>query len=127
MKISMNIIIVFFFFVTCLAITASSSSNEETCIRRNINRFRSQAPKSSLETTKKPSPMYDSLVNSLCRDTSRAVMFYVRIHGKFPSNYVKAMCNVFGDDVKKVKEYVVTNWLLLGGSKLVSSLSCDFH
>lgn len=51
----------------------------------------------------------------------------MRITGKFPSQYVEAMCNVFGDDEKKVKEYVEKIWLGLGGPKLVSSLSCVFH
>lgn len=119
MKTSMSIIVVFFI-VTFLAISAASLSPEETCIRRNINR--SQAPSSSLEPK---TSVFDSLVDKLCRDTGRAVMFYVRINGNFPSHYVKAMCNVFGDDEKKVKEYVLKKWL--GGSKLVSNLSCDFH
>lgn len=120
MKTSMSIIVVFFFLT--LAISAASLSPEETCIRRNINRSQSQAPRSSLEL--KTSTM-DSLVEKLCRDTARVVMFSVRITGKLPSYYVKAMCNVFGNDEKKVKEYVLKNWL--GGSKLVSSLSCAFH
>ncbi|EOA22756.1 hypothetical protein CARUB_v10003468mg [Capsella rubella] len=114
MKPSMSIVVVVFF-VTFQAISAFNP--EETCIRRNIDR--SQAPKSSLEPK---TPMFDSLRDTFCRDMARAVMFYVRITGKLPSHYVKAMCNVFGNDEKKVKEYVMDKWL--GGSKLVSNLSC---
>ncbi|KAG7654742.1 hypothetical protein ISN44_As01g018890 [Arabidopsis suecica] len=117
MKSSMSIIV--FLFVTIFTISASSLNPEETCIQRNINR--SQPPSSSLEPK---TSKFDFLVDKLCRDMARAVMFSVRITGKFPSHYVKAMCNVFGNDEKKVKEYVVKKWL--GGSKLVSSLSCAF-
>ncbi|XP_010477030.1 PREDICTED: uncharacterized protein LOC104756187 [Camelina sativa] len=114
MKTSMSIIIVFF--VTFLVISASSLNPEETCIQRDIDR--SQPPSFSLEPKK-------SMMDTLCRDMARFVMFSVRITGKFPSRYVKAMCNVFGNDEKKVKEYVLKRWL--GGSKFVSSLSCSFH
>ncbi|XP_010422559.1 PREDICTED: uncharacterized protein LOC104707825 [Camelina sativa] len=119
MKTSMSIVVVFFF-VAFYAISAASLNPEETCIRRNMDR--SRPPSSSLEPNKS---MFDSLRDTLCRDMGRAVMFYVRINGKFPSHYVKAMCNVFGNDEKKVKEYVMEKWL--GGSKLVSNISCAIH
>ncbi|KAF8081335.1 hypothetical protein N665_0891s0011 [Sinapis alba] len=112
-------IVVVLFFATFFAI--STASSHETCIRRNIDR--SQPPSSSLET--KTSSIFISLAEKICRDMARAVMFHVKITGKFPSHYVKAMCNVFGDDEKKVKEYVKKIWL--AGPKLVSSLSCVFH
>ncbi|KAG7557848.1 hypothetical protein ISN44_As11g037910 [Arabidopsis suecica] len=121
MKTSMSILVVVFF-ATFLAISAAPPLNpQEACIRRNINR--SQPPSSSLEH--KTSSIFDSLRDNLCRDMARAVMFYVRITGKFPAHYVKAMCNVFGNDEKKVKEYVMEKWL--GGSKLLSNVSCAFH
>ncbi|XP_056865010.1 uncharacterized protein LOC108812054 [Raphanus sativus] len=118
MKVSMSIIVVLFF-ATFVAI--STASSHETCIRRNIDR--SQPPSSSVET--KMLPIFVSLAEKICRDIARAVMFHVKITGKFPSHYVKAMCNVFGDDEKKVKEYVEKIWL--AAPKLVSSLSCVFH
>ncbi|CAL9233243.1 unnamed protein product [Arabidopsis halleri] len=120
MKTSMGILVVVFF-ATFLAISAAPPLNpQEACIRRNINR--SQPPSSSLEHK---TSIFDSLRDNLCRDMARAVMFYVRITGKFPAHYVKAMCNVFGNDEKKVKEYVMEKWL--GGSKLLSNVSCAFH
>ncbi|KAH0877788.1 hypothetical protein HID58_065182 [Brassica napus] len=120
MKVSISIIVVLFF-ATFVAISAAPS--HETCIRRNIDR--SQPPSSSLET--KTASRFITLAEMICRDMARSVMFHVRITGKFPSQYVEAMCNVFGDDEKKVKEYVEKIWLGLGGPKLVSSLSCVFH
>ncbi|CDY26156.1 BnaA06g12610D [Brassica napus] len=120
MKVSISIIVVLFF-ATSVAISAAPS--HETCIRRNIDR--SQPPSSSLET--KTASRFITLAEMICRDMARSVMFHVRITGKFPSQYVEAMCNVFGDDEKKVKEYVEKIWLGLGGPKLVSSLSCVFH
>ncbi|EOA36396.1 hypothetical protein CARUB_v10010836mg [Capsella rubella] len=118
MKTSMSMIIIFF--VTFFAISASSLNPEEDCIQRNIDR--SQPPSLSLEPPK--TSKVEAVVDKLCGDMARAVMFSVRITGKFPSHYVKSMCNVFGNDDKKVKEYVVKKWL--GGSKLASSLSCAF-
>ncbi|KAJ0257306.1 Transmembrane protein [Hirschfeldia incana] len=120
MKVSMSIVVILFF-ATFLTISAISS--HETCIRRNIDT--SQPPSPPQET--KTASIFISLAEKICRDMARAVMFRVRITGKFPSQYVKAMCNVFGNDEKKAKEYVEKIWLGGPMQLLVSSVSCVFH
>ncbi|EOA19301.1 hypothetical protein CARUB_v10002271mg [Capsella rubella] len=122
MKTSMSIIV---FFVTFIAVSVASMAEtinpEEACIRQNI--ARSQPPSLSAESTERPKFYF--LADQFCREASRVVMFYVRLNGKFPSYYVKTLCDVFGNDEKKVKEYVVTRWV--GFSKLASALTCVSH
>lgn len=88
MKTCMSIIILFFamFFAISAASMPGTINPEEACIRRNI--VRSQAPSSSAEPKRSK---LDILVDKLCRDESRVVMFYLRLKGKFPSHYVKAI------------------------------------
>ena len=50
-------------------------------------------------------------------------MYFLRLKRKFPPYYIEALCNVFGSDEKKVKEYVTTNWLN-HSKKLLNSLTC---
>ncbi|XP_010495499.1 PREDICTED: uncharacterized protein LOC104772600 [Camelina sativa] len=122
MKTSMSIIV---FFVTFIAVFVASMAEtinrEEDCIRRNI--ARSQQPSLSAEPTKRSTFYF--LADQFCRKASRVIMFYVRLNGKFPSYYVKTLCNVFGNDDKKVKEYVVERWVEY--SKLASALTCVSH
>ncbi|KAL1212644.1 hypothetical protein V5N11_021204 [Cardamine amara subsp. amara] len=121
MKTSTSIIILFFvtFFAISVASMAGTINPEEACIRRNIARSQPPTPSSSAEPMRSK---LDILVDQFCRDGSRAVMFFVRLKGKFPSHYVKALCNVFENDEKKVKNYVVERWM--GCSKLATALTC---
>lgn len=112
------------FFVTFFAVFVASMAGqmnpEETCVRRNI--ARSQPPSSPAEPK---ITNYEILANQICRDVGRAIMFYVRLNRKFPSHYVKTLCNVFENDEKKVNEYILQSWL--GFSKLVPGLTCVSH
>ncbi|EOA15422.1 hypothetical protein CARUB_v10007751mg [Capsella rubella] len=105
MKTSMSIIIIFFVaFLSITTISLAKMSNVEDCIRRNI---------AHVET---PEDMF-------CRDEGRIVMYFLKLNGTFPHYYVKALCNVFGNDDMKVKQYVLEKWLNLS-KKLIDSLSC---
>ncbi|WZZ00307.1 hypothetical protein YC2023_072635 [Brassica napus] len=59
----------------------------------------------------------------LCRDETRIIMFFLKMNGKFPTYYVEALCNIFGGDDKKVKNYVMMKWLD-HSEKLINSLTC---
>lgn len=123
MKTSMITILVTFFAVLFVASMAGKISPEEACIRRTLALSQPQPPSSSGAEPKRTK--FDYLADQFCRDTSRAVMFYVRLNRKFPSHYVKTLCKVFLNDQKKVMEYIVTRWI--GSSKLASSLTCVSH
>ncbi|CAA7055380.1 unnamed protein product [Microthlaspi erraticum] len=123
MKTSMIIFFVTFIAVLFVASVAGKISHEEACIRRNIARSQPQPPRSSSAKPKRSK--FDYLADQFCNDTSRAIMFYVRMNRKFPSHYIKTLCKVFLNDQKKVKEYIVTRWI--GSSKLASGLTCVSH
>ncbi|CAN8276090.1 unnamed protein product [Cochlearia groenlandica] len=94
-------------------------SHIEACIARNIAKSISPSPPNKLERS-----YSDVVEDEICRDEARIIMYFLRLNGKFPSYYVEALCNVFGDDEKKVKEYVMKQWLN-HSKKLINSLSCD--
>ncbi|ESQ27767.1 hypothetical protein EUTSA_v10019436mg, partial [Eutrema salsugineum] len=89
----------------------------EACIRRNIAQSLSPSPSNKPKTS--PFDMEDEL----CRDETRIIMYFLKLNGKFPPYYVKALCNIFGDDEMKVKEYVTTKWLN-HSKNLINSLTC---
>ncbi|CAN6802099.1 unnamed protein product [Brassica oleracea] len=39
-------------------------------------------------------------------------MYFLRLKRKFPPYYIEALCNVFGSDEKKVKEYKVKAYVI---------------
>ncbi|XP_010537419.1 PREDICTED: uncharacterized protein LOC104812121 [Tarenaya hassleriana] len=113
-----TIAIIFFFFSAFLAVSmAQPSSPEETCIRRNLGRGLAPGPAGDFRRFKNGFP-----VDALCGDVARALWYFVRLNGKFPPHYVKAMCNVFGGDDGKVKAYVEKRWL--GHVELLHGFSC---
>ncbi|ESQ32081.1 hypothetical protein EUTSA_v10005430mg [Eutrema salsugineum] len=122
MNTSMSTIIIFFmtFSVVFVAVMAEKINPEEICIRRNI--ARSQPPSSSAEPK---ISKFDIFVDQYCRDTGRAIMFYVRVNRKFPSHYVKMLCNIYENDEKRVMDYILKRWL--GFSKLAYGLTCVSH
>ncbi|KAE9608548.1 hypothetical protein Lalb_Chr08g0236881 [Lupinus albus] len=48
-------------------------------------------------------PDFDRLV---CNDEFRIVQHNVRLTGKYPTNYLKALCNIFGNNDQKVEHYI---------------------
>lgn len=117
MKTSMSTV---FFLAVVLSISAISLANEspvEGCLRRII------APALTPSPSDKPTTSNLKLEDELCKDETRIVMFFLKLHGMFPRYYLKAMCNVFENDEKKVKDYVTTKWLD-HSEKLLNSLSC---
>lgn len=118
MKTSMNIIIFFVAFLSISAISLAKKSPVEACIRRNIAQSLSPSPSNN----PKSSP-FEAIEDNFCRDEGRIVMYFLKVNGKFPHYYVKALCNVFEDDDTKVKQYVLTKWLR-HSKELIDSLSC---
>lgn len=117
MKTSMSIII---FFVAVLSISTLSFAKKspvEACIRRNI------AQSLSLPPSSKPTTSDSEVSDDVCRDEGRIIMYFLKLNGKFPPYYVKALCKVFGDDEENVKEYVTDKWLN-HSEKLLDSLTC---
>ncbi|KAJ4894147.1 hypothetical protein Rs2_20941 [Raphanus sativus] len=51
-------------------------------------------------------------------------MYYLKLNGKFPPYYVKALCNVFGSDHEKEVKAYITSKLLNHLKKLLNSLTC---
>ncbi|MED6217817.1 hypothetical protein PIB30_021111 [Stylosanthes scabra] len=43
---------------------------------------------------------------ALCRDSFRRISHDVRATGKLPSQYMEALCNIYGDDQEKVEGFV---------------------
>ncbi|XP_010434315.1 PREDICTED: uncharacterized protein LOC104718292 [Camelina sativa] len=119
MKTSMSIVIIFFVtFLSIITISLAKQSPLEDCIRRNIARSLPPSPMNKPKT-----PPSDAMEDNICRDEGRIIVYYVKVNGKFPQYYVKALCNVFGDDDGKVKQYVLEKWLN-HSKKLIDSLSC---
>ncbi|CAH2067174.1 unnamed protein product [Thlaspi arvense] len=117
MKASMSIII-FFAVVLCIsAISLAKMSPEEACIRKNIGQSLSPSPSNETDTT------HFEVADEICRDETRIIMYFLKLNGKFPPYYVRALCNVFGNDVNKLKEYVTKKWLN-HSEKLINSLTC---
>lgn len=112
----MRTIVFFVVIVSVSAISLAKQSPLEDCIRRNI--VRSLSPPS-----KKNESSNFEVSEELCRDESRTIMYFLRLKRKFPPYYIEALCNVFGSDEKKVKEYVTTN-CLNHSKKLLNSLTC---
>ncbi|KAJ4873364.1 hypothetical protein Rs2_44969 [Raphanus sativus] len=107
--------------LTCVKRTMmviKDKSPVETCIRRNIAQSLSPSPSNSLITSHN-----DVMEDQLCRDETRVIMYFLKKNRKFPTYYVEALCNVFGDDEKEVKEYIITK-LLNHLKKLIDSLAC---
>ncbi|KAJ0255755.1 hypothetical protein HA466_0088130 [Hirschfeldia incana] len=94
----------------------------ETCIRRNND----EPSPLSLSRKKKVYHLdvVDIIGDDYCRDAARDILNFLELSGEFPPYYVQALCNVFEDEEKKVKEYVMKNWLYQSG-KLIDSLSCS--
>lgn len=108
------------FFVVVLSISAVSLAKEspvETCMRRTTTQSPTPSP-----SDKSTSPNL-KLEDELCKDETRIVMYFLELNGRFPRYYLKAMCNVFGNDETKVKDYVTAKWLD-HSEKLLSSLAC---
>ncbi|KAG2322146.1 hypothetical protein Bca52824_015359 [Brassica carinata] len=99
-------------------LVVENKSHVETCIRRNIAQSLSPSPSNDPNTSR-----FDIMRDQLCRDETRIIMHFLLVNGEFPPYYVEALCNVFGDDEKKVKEYVIRKWLDQS-KKLIDSLAC---
>ena len=103
--------------LTCMrrtTLVTKIKSPVEDCIRRKI------AP--SLSPSPSHTSHFDVMKDQLCRDQTRIIMF-LKMNGKFPTYYVEALCNIFGGDDKKVKNYVMKKWLD-HSEKLINSLTC---
>ncbi|KAL1216812.1 hypothetical protein V5N11_025303 [Cardamine amara subsp. amara] len=118
MKTSMSIIIFFVTFLSTSAISLAKKSPVEACIRRNIAQSLSPSP-----SNKSKFDRFEVIEDDVCRDEGRIIMYFLKMNGKFPHYYVKALCNVFGNDETKMKLYVITRWLN-HSKKLIHSLSC---
>ncbi|KAL1220594.1 hypothetical protein V5N11_003302 [Cardamine amara subsp. amara] len=132
MKTSMSIII---FFVAFLSISSISSiplaknpvvfyrtkDPVETCIKRNIAKSFPPPP----STNTKISDAENIIIDSFCRDELRTVMYFLKANQRFPVYYVEALCDIFGWDEEKVKQYVIKNWLH-HSKKLLNGLKCTF-
>ncbi|KAJ4884167.1 hypothetical protein Rs2_34260 [Raphanus sativus] len=99
-------------------LVVKNKSHVETCIRRNMAQSLSPSPSNVPNTSH-----FDVLKDQLCRDETRIVMYFLQVNGKFPAYYVEALCNVFGDDEKIVKTYIIRKWLVQS-KKLIDSLAC---
>ncbi|ESQ27768.1 hypothetical protein EUTSA_v10019576mg, partial [Eutrema salsugineum] len=119
MKTSMKTISFLVVVLSISAISLAEKSPVEICIRRNIAQSLSPSP------SNKPTITYSQfdLVDELCRDETRIIMYFLKLNGKFPTYYVKALCNVFGHDENLVREYVTEKWLN-HSKKLMDSLTC---
>lgn len=117
MKTSVSTIVFFLVALSISAISLAKESPVEGCIRKNIGQAITPSP------SDKPTTSNLKLGDQLCKDETRIVMYFLKRKGKFPRYYLKAMCNVFGNDETKVKDYVSTKWLN-HSEKLLSSLSC---
>ncbi|CAH2037792.1 unnamed protein product [Thlaspi arvense] len=120
MKTSMNIIIFFAVVLSISAFSSAKTSHVEACIRRNLAQSLSPSPSNEPETT------HFEVAEEICGDETRIVMYFLKLNGKFPHYYVRALCNIFGDDEKDVKEYVIKKWLI-HSENLINSLTCASH
>ncbi|KAL0700594.1 hypothetical protein Bca4012_056716 [Brassica carinata] len=110
--------------LTCAKKTMMVIKNKspvETCIRRSIAQSLSPSPSKNLTTSHHD--VVDVVVDRLCRDETRVIMYFLKRNRKFPAYYVEALCNVLGDDEKEVKEYVIKK-LLNHLKKVIDSLAC---
>ncbi|KAJ4897527.1 hypothetical protein Rs2_24321 [Raphanus sativus] len=104
--------------LTCMrqtTLVTKIKSPVEDCIRRKMARSLSPSPSNTSH--------FDVMKDQLCRDETRIVMYFLKMKGKFPAYYVEALCNIFGDDDKEVKSYVMKTWLD-HSEKLINSLTC---
>ncbi|KAL0701690.1 hypothetical protein Bca4012_057812 [Brassica carinata] len=92
----------------------------ETCIKRNKDLSLSLSRKTKVYHL----DVVDIIGDDYCRDATRDVLYFLKLNGEFPAYYVQALCNIFQDEEKKVKEYVMKNWLD-HSEKLIDSLSCS--
>ena len=103
-------------------LVGKNKSYVEVCIRRNVALSLSPSPSINPNTSH-----FDVMRDQLCRDETRVIMYFLEMNGKFPTYYVEVLCNVFGDNEKKVKAYVkayvIRKWLD-HSKKLVDSLTC---
>ncbi|CAA7043198.1 unnamed protein product [Microthlaspi erraticum] len=106
--------------LTCITrnILIIKRSPVEACIRSNVARALSPSPSSKPITS-----VFFDVADEVCRDETRIVMYFLKLNGKFPTYYVRALCHVFGKDEKKVKEYVTNKWLN-HSKKVLDSLTC---
>ncbi|CAN7129238.1 unnamed protein product [Brassica rapa subsp. narinosa] len=58
--------------------------------------------------------------DQLCRDETRVIMYFLEMNGKFPTYYVEVLCNVFGDNEKKVKATLLGNGWIIQRSSLIA-------
>ncbi|KAJ0248892.1 hypothetical protein HA466_0144710 [Hirschfeldia incana] len=104
--------------LTCMrrtTLVTKIKSPVEDCIRRKMVRSLSPSPSNTSH--------FDVMKDRLCKDETRIIMIFLKMNGKFPDYYVEALCNIFGDDDKKVKDYVMKKWLD-HSEKLINSLTC---
>ncbi|WZZ00308.1 hypothetical protein YC2023_072636 [Brassica napus] len=104
--------------LTCMrrtTLVTKIKSPVEDCIRRKIALSLSPSPSHTFQ--------FDVMKDQLCRDETRIIMFFLKMNGKFPTYYVEALCNIFGGDEKKVKNYIMKKWLD-HSEKLINSLTC---
>ncbi|KAF3518567.1 hypothetical protein DY000_02062221, partial [Brassica cretica] len=71
----------------------------------------------------KPETTNFEVSDELCNKETRNILYFLKLNGKFPPYYVKALCNVFGSDGKKMKAYITLKWLNRL-KKLLNSLTC---
>ncbi|MED6127691.1 hypothetical protein PIB30_090442 [Stylosanthes scabra] len=73
----------------------------EHCLRKAINPPPPPSPTASTSDLK----LMD-FFRVLCRDSFRHVSHDVQVTGKLPSQYMEALCNIYGDDQEKVEGFV---------------------
>ncbi|CAL0320040.1 unnamed protein product [Lupinus luteus] len=110
-------------FVLALVTWVPASAKEsplEHCLRRIIN------PSSSLSSPPPTTKVYQwfDVHRYVCNDQFRVVEHYVRLTGKFPTNYLKALCNILGNNDQKVKHYLKGGIFIQGYQGLIAGRTC---
>ncbi|GLT28098.1 hypothetical protein SLA2020_030540 [Shorea laevis] len=63
----------------------------------------------------------------ICHDLFRYAIFSLRINGRLPSDYLKAVCNVFKDDERKVNEHLRRNYPTYDLKKMRRGHFCVYY
>ena len=101
--------------MTCVPATASNTI--EHCLRMLLN------PPPPPPPAKRYHRMLD-LGRIVCRDRFRSVGYYMRATGELPSNYMEALCNIYGDDEKKVEGFINSTFIASNSHRLMGGQTC---
>ncbi|OIV97171.1 hypothetical protein TanjilG_28922 [Lupinus angustifolius] len=107
-------------FVTWVPVDAEESLLEH-CLRRTINL---PSPPSSPPPTVKAYYPWSHIDRYVCNDEFRIVQHYVQLRGKFPTNYLKALCNIFDNNDQKVEHYIKGRIFIQDFKGLVAGRTC---